>query len=184
MIHKVSISKKKLLTVVKAPFLLDTTHVCRRGWCSFRWIAPLYPSICMHIYIYIYIYRERERETERQTDRQTERWVHMRVCIWSTYPLKNVSLKTKMVPARDGRGADGKVIIERLCISLPYVETFNSKVIKGFVPELRSRYVFFVFQIPMFYIYIYIYMYICYEDSMYVSNIHVWACYRMTLSLR
>ena len=42
--------------------------------------------------------------------------------------------------------ADGKVIIERLCISLPYVETFNSKVIKGFVPELRSRFVFFVFQ--------------------------------------
>ena len=43
-------------------------------------------------------------------------------------------------------GADGKVITERLCISLPYVETFNSKVIKGFVPELRSRYVFFVFR--------------------------------------
>ena len=42
-------------------------------------------------------------------------------------------------------GADGKVIIERLCLSLPYVETFNSKVIKGFVPELRSRYVFFMF---------------------------------------
>ena len=41
-------------------------------------------------------------------------------------------------------GEDGKVIIERLCTSLPYVETFNSKVIKGFVPELRSRYVFFV----------------------------------------
>ena len=43
-------------------------------------------------------------------------------------------------------GADGKVIIERLCISLPYVEIFNSKVIKGFVLELRSRYVFFVFR--------------------------------------
>ena len=41
-------------------------------------------------------------------------------------------------------GADGKVIMERLCISLPYVETFNSKVIKGFVPGLRSRHVFFV----------------------------------------
>ena len=43
-------------------------------------------------------------------------------------------------------GADRKVIIERLCISLPYAETFNSKVIKGFVPELRSRHVFFVFR--------------------------------------
>ena len=42
-------------------------------------------------------------------------------------------------------GADGKVIIERLCTSLPYVETFKSKVIKGFVPEIRSLYVFFVF---------------------------------------
>ena len=48
--------------------------------------------------------------------------------------------------ARVGVGADGKVIIERLCISLPYVETFNSKVIKGFLPGPRSRYVFFVFR--------------------------------------
>ena len=39
-----------------------------------------------------------------------------------------------------------KARIERMCISLPYVETFNSKVIKGFVPEQRSRYVFFVFR--------------------------------------
>ena len=37
-------------------------------------------------------------------------------------------------------GADGNVIIERLCLSLPYVEKpLNSKVIKSFVPELRSR---------------------------------------------
>ena len=40
--------------------------------------------------------------------------------------------------ARVGEGADGKVSIERMCISLPYVEKpFNSKVIKSFVPELR-----------------------------------------------
>ena len=45
-------------------------------------------------------------------------------------------------------GAAAKVIIERLCISLPYIETFNPKVIKGFVPELRSRYMFFVFRDP------------------------------------
>ena len=44
------------------------------------------------------------------------------------------------------RGADKKATIERMCISLPYVETFNSKVIKGFVPEQRSRYVFFEFR--------------------------------------
>ena len=44
-----------------------------------------------------------------------------------------------------GWGADGKVSIERLCLS-PYVEKpFNSKVIKkSFVPELRSRKVFCV----------------------------------------
>ena len=42
--------------------------------------------------------------------------------------------------------AHGKARIERLCISLPYIETFNSKVIKDFVPELRSRHVFFVFR--------------------------------------
>ena len=42
-------------------------------------------------------------------------------------------------------GADEKARIERLCLS-PYVETFNSKVIKGFVPELRSRYMFFEFR--------------------------------------
>ena len=45
-----------------------------------------------------------------------------------------------------GDGADGKASIERLCMALPYVETFNSKVIKNFVPERRSRYVFFVFR--------------------------------------
>ena len=55
--------------------------------------------------------------------------------------------------ARDG-GADRKAITERLCISLPYVETFNSKVIKGFVPELKVVTCFPCFGIPMFYIYV------------------------------
>ena len=49
--------------------------------------------------------------------------------------------------ARGGGGAYGKVVIERLCLCLPYVEKpFNSKVIKSFVPELRSRKYFLVFQ--------------------------------------
>ena len=40
-------------------------------------------------------------------------------------------------------GVDEKARIERKCLS-PYVEEpLNSKVIKSFVPELRSRYVFF-----------------------------------------
>ena len=42
----------------------------------------------------------------------------------------------------------------------PYVEEpLNSKVIKSFVPELRSRYVFSCFKIPMFHVYV-IYIYI------------------------
>ena len=47
---------------------------------------------------------------------------------------------------RVGVGAGGKVSIEGWYLS-PYVEKpFNSKVIKSFVPELRSRQVFFVFR--------------------------------------
>ena len=43
-------------------------------------------------------------------------------------------------------GADEKARIERLCLS-PYVEEpLNSKVMKRFVPEQRSRYVFFEFR--------------------------------------
>ena len=47
----------------------------------------------------------------------------------------------------------------RRIVSLsPYVKKpFNSKVIKSFVPELRSRKCFLCFGIPMLYIYIYIY---------------------------
>ena len=48
--------------------------------------------------------------------------------------------------ACDGGGADGKVSLEREYLS-PYVEKcLNSKVIKSFVPELRSRKCFFVFR--------------------------------------
>ena len=47
-------------------------------------------------------------------------------------------------------GGDGKVSIEICCLS-PYVEKpLNSKVIKSFVPELRSRKCFSCFVIPMF----------------------------------
>ena len=50
--------------------------------------------------------------------------------------------------------AKGKVILERLCISPPYVEEpLNSKVIKSFVLELRSHKCFSCFEIPMFYVY-------------------------------
>ena len=54
----------------------------------------------------------------------------------------------------------------------PYVEKpLNSKVIKRFVPELRSRKCFSCFEIPMFYV-IYIYIYI-YEHYISISHIAV-----------
>ena len=72
-----------------------------------------------------------------------------------------------------GWGSDEKASIERLYLS-PYVETFNSKVIKVFVPELRSRYVFFEFQ-DSFYLF---------GHSMYVSYIAIswlWYTYWITI---
>ena len=58
---------------------------------------------------------------------------------------------------------------KNVCLS-PYVETFNSKIIKGFVPELRSRYVFFVFRIPMFYVYMLWTFYVRF------THIRIWLC--------
>ncbi len=73
-----------------------------------------------------------------------------------------------MGATRDGAGADEKARIERICISLPYVEEpLHSKVIKSFVPELRSRKCFSCFEIPMFYV-IYIY-----EHYMSISHVAV-----------
>ena len=56
-----------------------------------------------------------------------------------------------------GGGADEKARIERLCLSLSLSlvrskKTLNSKVIKSFVLELRSRKCFSCFEIPMFYV--------------------------------
>ena len=49
---------------------------------------------------------------------------------------------------------DEKARIEKMCITLPHVEEpLNSKVIKSFVPKLRSRKCFSYFEIPMFYMY-------------------------------
>ena len=62
----------------------------------------------------------------------------------------------------------------------PYVEEpLNSKVIKGFVPEQRSRKCFSCFEIPMFdviYIYIYIYIYI-WTFYVHFTHSHIWLWY-------
>ena len=65
------------------------------------------------------------------------------------------------------RRADGKVSIERWYLSSYVEKPFNSKVIKSFVPELRSRKCFLCFGIPMLSIYM------RYEHSMYNTSIHV-----------
>ena len=61
-----------------------------------------------------------------------------------------------------------KIVYLSPCIEKP----FNSKVIKSFVPELRSRKCFLCFGIPMLSIYV------RYEHSMYISHIHAWVYYR------
>ena len=60
-----------------------------------------------------------------------------------------------------------KIVPHSLCR-----ETFNSKVIKGFVPELRSR----AFRVSGFLCS----MYICYEHSMYVTHIRIWLWYTIS----
>ena len=56
--------------------------------------------------------------------------------------------------ARDGVGSRWKSQNRKNVYLSPYVEEpLNSKVIKSFVPELRSRKCFSCFEIPMFYVY-------------------------------
>ena len=57
----------------------------------------------------------------------------------------------------------------RKIVPLSLFRNVNSKVIKVFVPELRSRKCFSCFGIPMFYVY-----------SMYISHIHVRLCYTVS----
>ena len=73
-------------------------------------------------------------------------------------------------------GADGKVSIERLYLSLSLLMLKNlltQKVIKSFVPELRSRKCFCVSGFLC-------YLHMSYGHSMYISHIHVWLCITVT----
>ena len=84
-----------------------------------------------------------------------------------------------------GFGADGKVSIERWYLS-PYVEKpFNSKVLKSFVPELRSRKCFLCFGIPMLYMCVINIMNVLRTGmNMSISRIHVLECYNKTILLQ
>ena len=71
--------------------------------------------------------------------------------------------------ARDGGGLQSQN--RKNVYFSPYVEEpLNSKVIKSFIPELRSRKCFSCFEIPMFYVYIY-------EQYMSILRIRIWLWY-------
>ena len=56
----------------------------------------------------------------------------------------------------------------------PHIEKpFNSKVIKSFVPEWRSRKCFCVLGFLC-------YLYMSYEHSMYITHIHIWLCNKLS----
>ena len=81
-------------------------------------------------------------------------------------------------------GENGKVSIERMCISLLMSKNLlNSKVIKSFVPELRSRKCFSCFEIPMFYVYMLwtFYVRFAYPRIMGILHLH-WLKYHRTKS--
>ena len=73
--------------------------------------------------------------------------------------------------ARGGK-ADGKVVIKRLCLSLPYVEKlFNSKVIKSFVKffVFQDSYVIYMYGHYERFAYRYEYVYFTYPYHGYVT---------------
>ena len=90
-------------------------------------------------------------------------------------PKKTVDFRSG---CRTWFGADGNVVIERLCLSLPYVEKpLNSKVIKSFLPELRSRKCFLCFGIPMLSMCLMDIMNVlCTGMNMSISHIPEWLC--------
>ena len=62
--------------------------------------------------------------------------------------------ETFVAGARPGGGCWWKKQNRKIVPLSPYIEEpLNSKVIKCFVPEQRSRYMFFEFRDPMFYVY-------------------------------
>ena len=98
--------------------------------------------------------------------------------------------KVRRVEMRPASGEDGWLLLACGCLGLlshemgggrwksqhrkivplsPYVEEpLNSKVIKSFIPELKSHKCFLYFEIPMFYVYIY-------EHYMSILRSHIYA---------
>ena len=86
--------------------------------------------------------------------------------------------------ARDGGGTEWKVSIERLCLSSNIEKPFNSKIIKSFVPELRSRECFFVFRDSyVLCIYVMNILYLFHISISWVSNTHTRTIFRIYIFL-
>ena len=77
--------------------------------------------------------------------------------------------------ARRGLVAGAHVVWGRWYLSPYFEKPLNSKVMKSFVPELRSRKCFFC--VSGFLCHHICYIWTFYEYYMYVSHIHVWVCY-------
>ena len=60
-------------------------------------------------------------------------------------------MNLRAVGAAGDRGQINKMGL-RVCVSPPYVDTFNSKLIKRFRTWTRNRYVFSDFEIPVFFV--------------------------------
>ena len=85
------------------------------------------------------------------------------------------SLAEALCRVRRWFGADGKVSIEKCISLLMSKKPFNSKVIKSFVPELRSRKCFSCFGISM--LSIYELCYLCALRTLYIHFTYFeWLC--------
>ena len=95
---------------------------------------------------------------------------------WLSWPDKFVRYRRHALIGL--RADDVKAVsIEGLCLSLPYVEKpLNSKVIKSFVPELRSRKCFCISGF-LCYLYIWVMNILCTFHTS-ISWLYIWLCNR------
>ena len=83
-------------------------------------------------------------------ERKLESWVQDAKQEGSTFGARRGEANSRPMGATRYGGQMNDSIED--CVSPPYVETFNSKLIKRFRIWTRSRYVFSNFEIPMFFI--------------------------------
>ena len=104
-----------------------------------------------------------ELDTEREGSTFGARWGQTNLCATGA--------------ARDGGCRWKSQNRKNVYLSTYVEEPLNSKVIKNFVPELRSRKCFSCFEIPMFYVYMLWTFYVRFTHS------RVWLWYRCSMCL-